>query len=276
MKYIEISDFPALEYGAAEELNTLCTNISFFGSQIKRIMVTSCVESEGKSFLTMNIMRTLTGLGKRVVLVDADLRRSVLASRHGFRYADEEHLGCTHYLSGMCDIQDITYSTSIPGAYIVPAGRLVSNSLSLLNTPRFSALLDDLASRVDFVIVDAPPVGLVIDAAEIAKSCDGTIFAVHYNRVRRRQLLDAKQQIERTGCVILGAVLNNVALDSYSSKRYYYKSYYQHYDTSYGGYKTGYAASDKKIAGAAKPGKRMAKDTKDAKSAKKVPGEKAK
>ena len=81
---------------------------------------------------------------------------------------------------------------------------------------------------VDYVIVDAPPVGVVIDAAEIAKVCDGTMIAVHYNDVRRQELLDVKQQIEQSGCPILGTVLNQVDYDNYLGRKYYYKSYYKY------------------------------------------------
>ncbi len=233
MKQLEITTFPKLEYGCEEEMNTLCTNLSFFGNTTKKIMVTSCEASEGKSFLAMNMMRTLSKLGKRVALVDADLRRSMMEARYGLRYPDRDAFGLTHYLAGLCELNDVVYTTNIAGVLVVPAGHEVSNSLPLLNTPRFSHLLDKLTQWVDFVLVDAPPVGIIIDAAEIAKSCDGTLFAVQYNRISRRQLLAAKQQIARSGCMVLGAVLNNVTLDSFSSKNYYNKSYYNHYHHQY-------------------------------------------
>lgn len=101
-------------------------------------------------------------------------------------------------------MEDALYETNFPGAYIVPVGREVRNSLSLLSTPKLHQLLDTLAERFDFVLVDAPPVGLIIDAAEIAKSCDGVLLVVNYNAIGRRELIDAKQQIARTGCQILG------------------------------------------------------------------------
>ena len=96
-------------------------------------------------------------------------------------------------------------------------------------------LLDTLAQMVDYVLVDAAPVGVVIDAAEIAKSCDGTLIAVQYNDVRRQELLDVKQQIEQSGCPILGTVLNQVDYDSYLSRKYYYRTYgkYGYYNRYY-------------------------------------------
>ena len=82
----------------------------------------------------------------------------------------------------------------------------------------------------DYVIIDAPPVGTVIDAAEIAKYCDGTLVVVNYNTVHRQELIDVREQLEQTGCPILGAVLNMVEMDSFASKKYYYKSHYYYGD----------------------------------------------
>lgn len=229
MNRIEFSRFGELDYTGAEALNTLCTNLTFSGEGVRKIMTTSCHSFEGKSFITMNMMRTLSKLGKRVVLVDADLRKSVIMSKYGGRVQQGARFGLAHYLAGMCSMEDVLYETNLPGAYIVPVGREVRNSLSLLSTPKLGQILDELAERFDFVLVDAPPVGMIIDAAEIAKSCDGVLLVVNYNAVGRRALIDVKQQIVRTGCQILGVVLNNVTFDSYSSKKYYYKNYYHTY-----------------------------------------------
>lgn len=234
MKRIDFTRFAELEYTGEEAINALCTNLTFSGAGVRRIMMTSCHASEGKSFITMNMMRTFAKLGKRVVLVDADLRRSMILSRYGGRVQKGVQFGFAHYLAGMCGVEDVLYETNIPGAYMVPVGREVNNSLSLLTTNKLTQLLDWLASKFDFVLVDAPPVGMIIDAAEIAKSCDGVLFVVNYNTISRREMQEAKSQIERTGCKILGAVLNNVTFDTYSSKKYYYKSYYNtHYESDY-------------------------------------------
>ena len=83
------------------------------------------------------------------------------------------------------------------------------------------------------MLVDAPPIGALIDAAQIAKYCDGTLLVISYNTVRRQELMDAQSQLEQTGCPILGTVINQAELDSYLSRKYYYKSYYSHYDGYY-------------------------------------------
>ena len=233
MNALIIRRFPPLSYACDEAVNTLCTNLSFAGENVKRIMITSCHASEGKSFLSMNVMRTLAKLGKTVVLVDADLRRSMIGPKYALQFAQEQSSGLAHYLAGMASENEIVYATNIPRAYMVPVGREISNSLSLLASPRFDELLASLAKKADYVIVDAPPLGAIIDAAEIAKSCDGSLIVVNYDSVRRQELINVKEQLEQTECPILGTVLNMVKFDNYLSKKYYYKSYYSY---GYGAY----------------------------------------
>lgn len=228
MNKLTIKHFPPLEYACSEAVNTLCTNISFAGENVKKIMLTSCHASEGKSFLAMNIMRTLARLGKTVILVDADLRRSMIAAKYSLQFERENPVGLAHFLAGMVHENEIIYETNILGAYMIPVGREVSNSLPLLVSPHFDELLSSLAKQVDYVIVDAPPLGVIIDAAEIAKSCDGSLIVVGYDAVRRQELINIKEQLEQSGCPILGTVLNMVKFDNYLSKKYYYKSYYSY------------------------------------------------
>lgn len=231
MNRLSIGRFPPLSYACNEAMNTLCTNLSFSGENIRKIMITSCHASEGKSHISMNAMRMMANLGKNVVLVDADLRRSMITSKFGFQFADPNHKwGLAHYLAGKVNEDEIVYQTDIEGAYIVPVGRDVSNPLPLLNSFRFEQLLDHLAQQVDYVIVDAPPVGVVIDAAQIAKSCDGTLIVVSYNQIHRQELISVKDQMEQTECPILGTVLNMVEYDNYLGRKYYYKSYYSNYE----------------------------------------------
>ena len=230
MNKLSVNKFPALSYACDEAVNTLCTNLSFSGEDVKKIMLTSCHASEGKSFLSMNVARTLGKLGHTVALVDADLRKSSIASKYSLKFEDKENRqGLSHFLAGMATENEVIYETNLPGVYIVPVGRTVSNPLPLLNSKRMQDLLDHLAERVDYVLVDAPPIGTVIDAAQIAKSCDGSLMIVNYNSVRRKELTETKAQLEQTGCPILGAVLNMAEFDGYLGRKYYYKSYYYKY-----------------------------------------------
>ena len=228
MKILNITQFEPLKYAAKEAFNTLATNVSFAGNHIRKIMITSCQPDEGKSFVAMNLMRTFAETGKNVVLVDADLRRSRLAARYGIS-SSAPAMGLSHFLAGMCSLEDILYETDIEGAYMILAGKDVVNSLPLLSTPNLEQLFDILGRSFDYVLVDAPPIGVIVDAAEIAKYCDGTLIVVKNSHISRQELVEATQMIQRTGCMILGAALNQVSIDSHNAKKYYNRMYYSNY-----------------------------------------------
>ncbi len=232
MKRAEFTNLEELDYSGTEALNTICSNLTFSGRDLKKIVITSCMAGEGKSFMTIHIVQNLARRGKRVVLVDADLRRSYMIKRYGLE-TEGEWRGLAHFLAGYDDLEDIVYATDIENVYIVPTGRDVANPIQLLDSPHFTELLDALSKRFDYVIVDAPPVGLVIDAAEIAKVCDGAVFVIEYDKTRRREIIDAQRQIAQAGCPVLGCIINKVTFDSLSAKKYYNKSYYSHYNNEY-------------------------------------------
>lgn len=236
MNQIEISRLPALEYAANEAFNTLSTNLFYCGTDIKTILITSRYASEGKTFTSMNLMRTLSSLNKRVVLLDTDLRRSGMIGQFRVRFDTSTPMGLAQYLAGMCQMKDILYETNIFNAYMIPVGREVSNPLQLLSTGRMPELMEQLRSSFDVILVDSPPAGVVVDAVEIAKYCDGALIVVSYNRGKKQEIGDVKAAIEKTGCKVLGAVLNDVDFDAYSNRKYYYKSerYTYYYKNQYG------------------------------------------
>lgn len=237
MAYLEIGFLPKLDFACNEALNTLATNLSYCGDNVKTILVTSRYAYEGKSFMSMNLMRTLASLQKKVVLLDADLRRSRIMSQHQVRFQGENHYGLAHYLAGMCEIQDVVYQTNIQNGFLVPIGREVSSSLQLLSSDRMASLMEELKKHFDVVIVDAPPAGVIVDALEMAKYCDGALLVVSYNRGRKKDITELVTSIRKTGCPVLGSVLNNVDFRSFTSRNHYYKS--ERY-ASY--YKRGYMA----------------------------------
>ena len=230
MKTITINKLPSLTYEVGEALNTFCTNLTFSGDKTRVIMFTSCLAHEGKSFTALNTMVTLAKLGYAVALVDGDLRRSVMGTEYGFsKYGS----GLSHYLAGKAKMEDVIYQTNYPNAYMVPAGVAVRNPLPLLNSPRLKQLMTYLSGQLDYILVDTPPVGTVIDAAQVAKSCDGIVLVVKYNAVSRKALQESQNQLQQSGCPILGTVLSMVDYDSFLNKKYYYRSYYKSYYKSY-------------------------------------------
>lgn len=224
MNRLEITHFPKLDYACNEAMNTLCTNLFYCGDNIRTVLVTSRHEQEGKSSVAINMMRTIASCGKRVVLVDADLRCSVLASRYKFSYSQLTNAGLAEYLAGMCTLEDVVYETNLPNACIVPAGREVMNSLQLLSSPHYREMIDKLSEHFDVVLVDTPPAGVIVDAIEIAKYCDGALLVVAANMGRKQEIDEVAQSIRKTGCKMLGAVLNNVNMDSFQNRKYYYRS----------------------------------------------------
>ena len=230
VKYATIGAPNALDYAATEALNTICSNLSFVGKSLKRIIVTSCEAGDGKTQLTMQIAQNLANRGRKIVVVDVDLRRSAMMRRFGIE-TEGEAVGLAHYLAGYNTMDEIVYHTSVDGLSIVPIGNHVVNPIPLLNTPEFAQLLERLAAEYDLVFLDAPPIGLVIDAAEVAQYCDGSILVVHYGQTRRRTLMNAKRQMVQSGCPVIGCILNRVTFDTISSKKHYNQSYYSTYST---------------------------------------------
>lgn len=232
MKTATFGQIYKLDYSGAESLNTICSNLSFSGNKLKKIVVTSCSPGEGKSYMIVQIAQNLAQRGRRVVLVDADLRRSFLIKKHNIKTGGE-WIGLAHYLAGYNELEDVVYQTNLKGVYFLPVGRDVANPVPMLDSSDFSNLLNALSERFDLVLVDAPPIGLVIDAAEIAQFCDGCVFVVEYGKTRRRDLQEAKRQMNSAGCTILGCIINKVKLDTISAKKYYNKTYYSHYNSGY-------------------------------------------
>ena len=97
-------------------------------------------------------------------------------------------------------------------------------------------MMEELSSKFDYVLVDAPPVGVVIDAAVIAKNCDGAVFVLEYGKRSKREVVDAVQQLEQSGCPVLGCVINMVTVKTLAEKSYYKKYYSGHYSSYYDGY----------------------------------------
>lgn len=235
-KHLTITHFPELDYVSAEGMNTLVTNLSYCGQDVKRIMVTSRYAGEGKSFITMNLMRTYALMGRKVIVVDTDLRASGIQLDYHLRTKHDEILGLSEYLSGKCAFEDIVYQTNVSGAYIIPAGHEAPNPLQLLDTPRMKQLMDAVSREFDLVLVDTAPVGMLVDAIAIAKFCDGALLVVSYGQGKQKEIGEAVEHIKQTGCKMLGAVMNEVRFKKLSNKHYYYSSrrYSGYYRKRYG------------------------------------------
>ena len=195
------------DYRLTEGLNQLKTNLAFCGKDIKVITITSSVQNEGKSSVAFDLSKTMAEGGKKILMVDADLRKSVLAAKYHIQGIDK---GLSHYLTGQAEIEDIIYETETEGFYLSVAGPLSPDPTSLLDSDQFQKFIDKVREDYDYVIIDAPPLGVVIDAAIIGKYCDGAVLVIEQGVIKRKVVQDVIKQLKRGKVRILGAVLNKV------------------------------------------------------------------
>lgn len=146
-------------------------------------------------------------MGKSVILVDADIRNSVMASKLQITGADK---GLSHFLSGQCVLADVIMATNIPKFHILLSGPEAPNPTELLESERFTGMLESMKNVYDYIIIDCPPLGLVIDAAIIGHQSDGAIIVVEAGKVKYRLVQNVKDQLENSGVSVLGVVLNKV------------------------------------------------------------------
>lgn len=211
-----------MDYRSSEAYKTLRTNIEFSGTDKKVIVLTSSIAGEGKSTVSLSVAKSLAEGGKKVLLIDADLRKSALAGRCRI---SKEVKGLSHFLSGQAKLDEVLLKTNEPRLYVIFAGIIPPNPAELLESRSFEALLRETRKVYDYVIVDAPPLGSVIDSAIVAKYCDASIMVIAANKISRKYARNVKRQLEKTGCPIIGAVLNKVNM----KQDKYYKKYYGKY-----------------------------------------------
>jgi len=224
-----VMDLPEInDYRMVEGLNQLKTNLAFCGKDIKVITMTSSVPNEGKSSVSLSLSRTLAESGKKILMVDADLRKSVMAARYHIQGIDK---GLSHYLTGQAEVEDIIYET---GLCITVAGPLTPDPTSILDSEQFEQFIENVRDMFDYVIIDAPPLGVVIDAVIIGKYTDGAVIVIEQGVIKRKIVQDVIKQLKRGEVRILGAVLNKVdeRIGAYGNYEYKYSySYYGESDT---------------------------------------------
>lgn len=244
MKKIELKNVETLDYARNEAYKSLRTNIRFCGDNIQTILLTSCTPNEGKSTVSFNLSKALADDGKKVLLIDSDMRKSVLVNRLGATETENKKIyGLSHFLTGQNDVGDVLCRTDIEGLYIIFSGPEVPNPTELLGNEYFMQLMDAAKKQFDYIIIDAPPLGSVIDAAILTPVCDGAIMVVESNAISYRMAQTIKKQLAQTGVRILGAILNKVDL----KKGSYYQGYYHgygYYKKAYKGYR-GYGSYEK-------------------------------
>ncbi|HEO4853990.1 TPA: tyrosine-protein kinase [Streptococcus agalactiae] len=209
MTRLEIVDSKLRQAKKTEEyFNAIRTNIQFSGKENKILAITSVREGEGKSTTSTSLALSLAQAGFKTLLIDADTRNSVIS---GTFKATGTIKGLTNYLSGNADLGDIICETNVPRLMVVPSGKVPPNPTALLQNAYFNKMIEAIKNIFDYIIIDTPPIGLVVDAAIISNACDGFILVIQAGRIKRNYVEKAKEQMEQSGSKFLGIILNKVS-----------------------------------------------------------------
>ena len=212
------------DFFTQEAFKTLRTNLQFCGQDIRTVVITSCNENEGKTTVTLQLGKSLAELGKRVLVIDADMRKSVMAGRNTTAASPA---GLSEVLTGQRAMADCLYETQYKNLELMFAGKYPPNPVELLGGKSFDKLLGTVRESYDYVLIDLPPLGSVIDAAVVAAKCDGAILVISDHQVRCRQAVEVVDQLKKCGSRILCVVRNNIHTSSSGYYKKYYKDRYQ-------------------------------------------------
>lgn len=224
MKQVQLKHEFTNEYFINEAYKALRTNIQFCGTDVKVVTFTSCGPNEGKTTICVELSKAFADAGKKVLLIDADMRKSVMVSR----YTEEVGvLGLSQLLSGLARVDDVKYSTT-DGFDMIFSGKYPPNPVELLGSSAFRDFIERQKPLYDYIFVDCPPLGMVIDGAVVASVSDSAVIVASVDSAKRRDVAAVKAQLEKSNCRILGVVLNHTSRkgERYRSKYYgKYKTY---------------------------------------------------
>lgn len=206
-----------------EAYKVLRSNIQFCGQEVRVVAITSCHENEGKTVISLSLGKSFAELDKKVLVVDADMRKSVIVGRNT---TSKDVKGLSELLTGLANYEDCIYKTQYPMLDLIFSGKYPPNPVELLSSEHFENFLAEVREKYDYVIIDLPPLGAVIDAAIVAPMCDGVALVVSDDNVRYSMAQEVVDQLRTSKSKILGVIRN----DTNKKKSGYY------YRRGYGGY----------------------------------------
>lgn len=203
-------------FAIQEAYKSLRTNISFSirGNKCKKFCITSGASGEGKSITLLNLAISIAQTGKKVLLIDADMRRPAIARL----LVEQASPGLSEVLVGAVNEEDAIRKEVYSNLDILFSGEIPPNPSELLTGDRMQQLIDTNAEKYDYILVDTPPAAVVTDACIVASMLDGVLLLVWQNRSRKDAVKQAVNNLQLTGANILGYVLNGVVPQS---RRYY-------------------------------------------------------
>lgn len=206
----------------AEEFRRIRTNISFLSPNLKEhghlIVVTSTEPSEGKTTISVNTAAAVAEEGKKVLLIDADLRHPSVA--HSLSI--EGHVGLSYILSGQASPKDVVQRYWMPNFHVLPAGKRPGNASILLNSALMNELIDQALTQYDYVILDTAPLSVANDAAVFGKLADGVVMVVGKGVADKKELQTTVEALATSEVPVLGFVMNFADPKKTHSKNYYY------------------------------------------------------
>lgn len=208
----------------AESIRQLRTNLQFSDAArpVNVLVVTSPLQGEGKSTTAANLALVFSEAGRRVLVIDADLRRPKLASYMSI----EGSVGLSNVLAGQVAVDDVLQPWGTESLTVLASGTMPPNPSELLGSPAMEGLIDDLRGRFELIIIDTPPLLPVTDAAIMAASADGVVVVVRYGKTRRVHVRSALSSLESVNARVLGLVMNMVptkGIDRAEYGRYAYE-----------------------------------------------------
>lgn len=203
----------------AEQYRTIRTNIQFsaIDEEIRTILVTSSGPGEGKSTTVANLAVVFAQQGKRVLLVDADLRKPTVH----YTFNTLNTTGLTNVLTNQMSLMEAVKANDEKNLYILPCGPIPPNPSELLGSKAMTRVMDEALNEFDIILFDTPPVLAVTDAQILANKCEGTIIVVGSGKTEKEQLLKSKELLTAAQAKILGVVLNNKKMKETDNYYYY-------------------------------------------------------
>lgn len=210
---------PEIDRNVSEALRSIRTSLLYTGVT-KVIAVTSSIPDEGKTVVSVQLASQFASLGKRVLLVDCDLRKPKIKRMLGVKGSVT---GLSECLSSQADFS--IYSTSVDHLYVLLSGKIPPNSSELLSNGKLEKMLKVLKERFDYIIIDTPPAVGAVDIQIIGSMVDGILLVIRSNYVKMSVVRNVVKQLERNNIRIIGAILNGVKK---TDKDYYYYYYYEY------------------------------------------------